>query len=822
MESKPSYDELESQLNAVSHELKELASEHQRTTEQLQNKIQKLEQSNLLLEAVFDQAPFPISLISVDGSLFAMNSNCIESIKNTEIQIGMNISEMKQLWRYFDSKGDEIPFEQLPLVKALKGQVTKNKEVKVSRENGEDRWEVVTSSPIYDNNGEIIAGFLTFPDITERKKAEAKLIESEAHYRSLFENAGISIWNEDLFEVYLLLEKLRADGVTKFEEYLLKHPQFLSELISKVRIINVNTATLALFGVETEDVLIENIGDFFGDGATEVFIKELHAIWNRDLFFSSEANFVKVNGEEIKTIVSFAIPDNAEDFKSVAVTIQNIPELNYQKDRLDAVVDAIPDITFILDEDGKYIEILTSRYDLLYDELQALKGNMIHNMLPKSSADFFVKTIRDTIALGEKKVVEYELEVPQGRVWFEGRVSPMHNTFNNKKAVVWIAVDVTEHKKVEAQLRQAQKMEAVGILTGGIAHEFNNLLSPILGYTELFLTNKEETDSEYGGLEQILIAGNRAKVLVQQLLAYGRQSMSQNETISLDSIVKDAYNLIKNTIPVNINIRQNIAQDLPKINGMPNEIHQIILNLCVNAYHAMPNGGELFLILQKQQPSKIQKEPHQNFICLTVQDTGEGIDEVILESIFDPFFTTKDIGQGSGLGLSVVHGIVEQHGGTIEIESEVGVGTTFNIFFPISDRVADTSELNMSPLHQGDERILLVDDEQMIIDISKNMLEKLDYRVTVFNSSIEALEYFSEHPYEFDLVITDYGMPGMNGKELAKELKKIRHDVPIVLFTGYGDLIATESIEEWGMEGLLIKPFAFKEISEMVRRVLAK
>ncbi|MCK5344863.1 MAG: PAS domain S-box protein, partial [Candidatus Heimdallarchaeota archaeon] len=667
MESKPSYGELQSQLDELSAKLQSAESNHQETTTQLQNKIQTLEQDNILLEAVFDQAPFPISLISIDGFLQAMNVSCVDRINNLDIQVGMHLNAMKGLWRHFDKNGEEIPFEQLPLMKALKGEFTKNEEIRVKQVDTVDRWEIVTSSPIYNKDGEIIAGFLTFPDITERKKDESKLIESEAHYRNLFENAGISIWNEDIYSVYISIEQLREKGVTDIREYLQKNPQFVWELVTKVKIINVNEATLKFLGITTEGAHIDNISDFFGPGAIDVFIEEICAIWNKKAFFSSEANFVSLDGQAIKAIISFIIPDNAEDFKSIAITIQDITELDYQEDRLNAVVDALPDITFILDEDGKYIEVLTSRHELLYDELKNLKGNSIHNVLPKKNADFFVNTIRETIALGAKKVVEYELDVPHGKISFEGRVSPMHNTFNNKKAVVWIAVDVTEHKKIEAQLRQAQKMEAIGILTGGIAHEFNNLLSPILGYTELFLGDKDKSDPEYAGLEQILIAGNRAKVLVQQLLAYGRQSMSQNEAVALGAIVKDAYKLIKNTIPSNIYIRQNIDENLPKITGMPNEIHQIILNLCVNAYHAMPDGGELFLVLQKLQPSKLLEEDTNEYICLTVRDTGSGIEALALERIFDPFFTTKDMGRGTGLGLASVYGIIKGHDGYIDV-----------------------------------------------------------------------------------------------------------------------------------------------------------
>jgi len=367
MGSKPSYGELEAQLKILTETLESSELDWQQNQQLLQEKINRLEQSQTLFEAAFDQAPFPIAFVGVEGNVMAMNRVCIETIDNTDIHIGTNISNLEGLWKYEDADGNIIPFNELPLINAIKGKGTKNKEIKVTGRKGGEGWEIVTSSPIYDMENRQIAAFFTFPDITERIKAKEKLIESETQYRNLFNNAGISIWNEDLSDIYSELEQLRKGGITDLKAYLKDKPQLVLKLVSKVKVINVNDATYKLFGVSPEINLVEKIAGFFGADAITVFTEQLYAIWDKKAFYSSEANFITAEGKEIKAILSFIIPVNAEDFASIAITIQDITELDYQQDRLNAVVDALPDITFILDEDGKYIEILTSCHDLLYD-----------------------------------------------------------------------------------------------------------------------------------------------------------------------------------------------------------------------------------------------------------------------------------------------------------------------------------------------------------------------------------------------------------------------------------------------------------------------
>lgn len=385
--------------------------------------------------------------------------------------------------------------------------------------------------------------------------------------------------------------------------------------------------------------------------------------------------------------------------------------------------------------------------------------------------------------------------------------------------------DVTENRKMEALLEESQKMEAIGVLARGISHEFNNLLTPIIGFSELILMGKTDNDPDFERLQMINKAGNRAVGLIKQLLAYGRRSLPAREPLALQGILDETVKLIMSTINSNISVRQEIEEELPLVLGVSDELNQLMLNLCVNACHAMPDGGVLLLGIKKAGFCTFMTDDGNvregNYLDLSIQDAGLGMDKNTVDRIFDPFYTTKKVGEGSGLGLSMVQNIVERHSGHIDVVSRKGIGTTFHIYLPIAmDELkpikykAEMTELNVEA------KILLVDDEQMIVDYAKSMLESLGYEVVDFVDCEEALRYFKNFPDEFDLVITDYGMPVMNGKQLVSSLKEIRPDIASILTTGYGDLVDKEGISSWGINQLLIKPFERSELHDAVKDIL--
>ena len=397
-----------------------------------------------------------------------------------------------------------------------------------------------------------------------------------------------------------------------------------------------------------------------------------------------------------------------------------------------------------------------------------------------------------------------------------GKITGLHGTVH----------DITERKELLIKLQQAQKMESIGTLAGGIAHDFNNILSPIIGYTEMLIDDCQENSSFMDSLNEIHSASMRAKNLVKQILAFSREDKSGAILMSINDILKEVLKLIRSTIPTTIQIKQDIVNDCGLIEADPTQIHQIVMNLATNSFHAMEEtGGELKFTLKETQLNEsdamdLDMAPG-NYAFLTVSDTGSGIPDDIKEKIFDPFFTTKERGKGTGMGLSVVHGIVKSIGGSIQVKSKPGKGTEFHVYLPVAASCSKQQEPQVKDAVLGGfERILLVDDEAPIIKMERKVLERLGYQVRSHTSSLEALEAFRSDPDKFDIVITDMAMPKMPGDKFANELKKIRPDIPVLLCTGFSNIMSEETALSFGINGFLMKPIVMKELSKKVREVL--
>jgi len=392
--------------------------------------------------------------------------------------------------------------------------------------------------------------------------------------------------------------------------------------------------------------------------------------------------------------------------------------------------------------------------------------------------------------------------------------------------------DITEQKlakaeqeKLKFQLIQAQKMEAIGTLAGGIAHDFNNILFPILGYADMLLADIPEDSPIRDSLNQIYTSALRAKDLVKQILTFSSQDTNELILMKMQPIVKEVLKLIRSTISTTIDITQDIRADCGTIKADPTQIHQIIMNLTTNAYHAMEEtGGELRVGLKEVELGEhdvITPDLESGaYACLTVSDTGIGMDKELTQKIFDPFFTTKEVGKGTGMGLSVVHGIVAGMGGAVRVYSEPGKGTQFYVYFPIEkSSFVKHSIQTHETIQYGTETILLVDDEDAIITMEKRILERLGYQVTSRTSSVEALEAFRKNPDKFDLVITDMAMPNLPGDKLLEELVKVRPDIPVLLCTGFSETMSEEKAASLGIKGFLLKPIVMKDLAQKIREV---
>lgn len=390
-------------------------------------------------------------------------------------------------------------------------------------------------------------------------------------------------------------------------------------------------------------------------------------------------------------------------------------------------------------------------------------------------------------------------------------------------------IDNTDQKNLEDQLRHAQKMEAIGTLAGGIAHDFNNILTAVLGNAEMGLIRVPEENDVRRNFSEILKATKRAKDLVRQILTFSRQEKQEPRHLQISTIIEEVLKLLRATLPSTIEIRSKLEQHAGVVLADPIQIHQLLMNLCTNAAHAMQGtgGGILEVTLgdvvigNGRDHHKFGLKPGQ-YVGIAVRDTGCGMDQTLVPRIFEPFFTTKPVGEGSGMGLAVVHGIVKSLDGGLEVETELGVGSTFRMFLPkIANSLLPEVDA-VRPLTQDNQhrRVLLVDDEESLLCIGQQMLEHLGYRVTVKNSGVEALSCFRLQPEAFDLVITDETMPKMTGSDLAKELLRIRPDLPVILCSGYADTLDEDRIRGIGLQEVVLKPFVFSELAEIARRVL--
>jgi signal transduction histidine kinase/ActR/RegA family two-component response regulator len=404
----------------------------------------------------------------------------------------------------------------------------------------------------------------------------------------------------------------------------------------------------------------------------------------------------------------------------------------------------------------------------------------------------------------------------------------------SRKVILALARDLSERQEsekekhvLESQLQQAQKMESIGTLAAGIAHDFNNILSPIYGYVELVQLKLQDDPELSRYLDEVHSATHRAKDLVKQILTFSRQDSEKFSPVEVYVIIKEALKLLRATIPSTIEIKQEIDSKCGYVLANPTQIHQVLMNLCTNAYHAMrETGGVLGVTLKKVNISARDLVKNINlrpgsYLMLEVSDTGTGMDKETLSRIFEPYFTTKAQGDGTGMGLSVVHGIITSHGGNITVYSEPGRGSTFHVYLPLMEGVeSKEEEIVAGPMPNGDERILLVDDEISVAKVEKDMLENLGYQVTIYTSPSQALKHFREQQESYDLVITDMTMPKITGDKLATEIMNIRPDIPVILCTGFSELINKEEALKLGIRSFVTKPIIIKNFAQTLREVL--
>jgi PAS domain S-box-containing protein len=509
-------------------------------------------------------------------------------------------------------------------------------------------------------------------------------------------------------------------------------------------------------------------------------------------------------------------------------------ELIEHKSRCEILFQYVPDGIFITDLEGRFVDMNAAGESVIgYSRGQTL-GKTFEEISLFHSSD--IPRMRDAmvrVRRGEAVLPRlFDVRRQDGKkVVVEARFFPIH--LDNEQLMLGIVQDVTEHLRfaeekdmLEAQLRRSQKLETIGTLAGGIAHDFNNILTPILGYAEIAAMDAPPEAPTRATIEHVVRAAMRAKDLVRQILLFSRQAEQERKPLRLQMIVKEVLKLLRASLPATIEIRLQINELCGPVIADASQMHQVIMNLCTNSFHAMRDQvGILSVALDEVNVEETLVRRHPGlkvgtYVRLSVADTGHGIDPTVIERIFEPFFTTKAAGEGTGLGLSVVHGIVTQHGGVITVESQPGQGTTFVIYLPLAQAEEGLEITVAAPMPTGRERILLVDDEEEVTAVGRDLLERLGYTVTVRTSSVEALQAYQALADRIDLVITDHTMPQLTGLQLAGRIRGVRPDIPIVLITGFGEIITPEICAKHGIQELVLKPIVPSELAQSVRRAL--
>ncbi len=560
-------------------------------------------------------------------------------------------------------------------------------------------------------------------------------------------------------------------------------------------------------------------------------------------YASSIAIPLIIDSEAVGTINIYSDRPNAFDTQEISLLLELVDDVAYginalrtqkkhkkaekELGRLYLAIEQAAETVVITDTEGK-IEYVNPAFERVsgYNKEEVIGQNPRVLKSGKHNEAFY-KKLWNTITSGKTWHGHFVNKHKNGELYEEdATISPIIDPSGTITGYVAAKRDITRELMLEKQFRETQKMEAIGTLAGGIAHDFNNILFAILGYSTMVVADLPKGSDSRENLEEVIRAARRAKKLVQQILTFSRQSEQEFQPIHMEAIVSEAISLLTVSIPPNIEVRLDIDKKHDSILADPTQIHQVVMNLCTNALHAMRDRSGVLEVslggveIYSDLATTIAGLREGPYVLLSVSDTGVGIKNEIAERIFEPFFTTKEVGEGTGLGLAAVHGIVTSHGGAISVKSEPGKGATFNVYLPTTELASQDEPESAILASHGNERVLVVDDEEPIVRLVKQILERLGYDAVAMDSSVEAVEHFMKEPDKFDLVITDQSMPDMTGEAMVRAMLAIRPDIPVIIMTGFSKTITPEKMEAIGVTELLLKPIIPNDLGKVVRRVL--
>jgi PAS domain S-box-containing protein len=606
-------------------------------------------------------------------------------------------------------------------------------------------------------------------------------------------------------------------------------------------IVEANLTASTLLGVPRRTLVKQPLTKFIFPNDQDVYFLHRKQLVEAGMHLGWDMRLLGPDGVSIWVNIIAILAENGE----CRITLSKIDERKQAEEELrrlsrhhELILCSVEEGILGLDAQGKHTFVNPAAAKMLGYQAEELIGQPSHSLWHHSKADgspypdaecLIERAYRDGFDYRRSSEVFWRKDGSSFPVEY---VSTPITELGRSTGAVLTFTDISgrqlaeqEKNALQAHLNQAQKMEAIGTLAGGIAHDFNNILTIILGFTEMVMADAPPDSGYAKDLDHVLTAARRASDLVKQILTFSRQSITERMPLELKPLIKESVKMLRAALPSTISIKESIDPQPMMIMADPTQVHQIVMNLCTNAFHAMESKGGILAIdlhaahLDSQTIFNGQQLLIGDYVELTISDTGTGIAPAIMPKIFDPYFTTKVIGKGTGLGLAIAQGIIKGYGGAITVSSTLGQGTTFRIYFP-AICTAPTAVAEPQEIPRGTERILFVDDEKLIVEMGKNILERLGYTVTAHDRSIEALVAFMDDPTQFDLVITDLTMPGLTGVEFAKQMLSIRPELPIILCTGFSQSVDEESIKALGIKGFALKPLLTSALGQLIRTLL--
>ncbi len=793
------------------------------------NRVLQSEQSEFLFKNILNKSQDLICIVGMDG-YFKYTNPAWEKI------IGYTESELlsKPIFDFMHSDDHKISADEIE--KLMTGQYAIDFENRYIHKDGSIRRISWMATP--DPETQLI--YCIGRDITRQAQLTKELDEHRFNLEDIVKRRTLELQQE-------IIERKQAEESLQESRSKLLRAQYIAKLGDFTWDISSGAATWSegMYRLLKYD-LNENI-DYAKVNSAIHHPDDLESVtkWLKESIASGkekiipkEYRLVCKDGEILEVHTEGQIEYKNGEAVKLFGTCQDITERNRteqalrdEKNFIDMAIDSLPGIFYLFSREGKFL-----RWNKNFEKVSEYSTDEISTMHPR---DFFPveeqalveKRIGEVFTKGESFVEAHWLSKSGVKTFYY--LTGVRVEIGGTLCQVGMGIDISKRKqaekirdKLQTQLIQSQKMESIGNLAGGIAHDFNNLLFPIIGMAEMLLEDLPQDSPEHENAQEIFHAGRRAGELVNQILAFSRQSEHKMTPVRVQNVLKEVLKLSRSTIPINIEIQQNIQQNCGSVMADTTQIHQVAMNLITNAYHAVEVkngviGIELKEIIIEENELPDKEVLPGKYVRLSVSDSGIGMAQSTINKIFEPYFTTKEKGKGTGLGLAVVYGIVKEHKGDIKIYSELGKGTTFNVYLPLMKKSSEIATVDtVARAVIGTERILLVDDEVSVAKLEGQMLSRLGYQVTVKTNSGDALNAFRSNPDSFDIVMSDMTMPDMTGDQLSKEILLIKPETPIIICTGFSERINKEQAEAIGVKGFLMKPVAKSEMVQMVRKVL--